>query len=114
MRFYKKSDKIMVCKINGETKIVAFSTDIDVVKSDIRLFNSIIKPIIKEIIMKYKYSIAFGSGYNFKIIGYDDLDKFIYDSKVKPFIGGFLHSNDLELIKNLIRLKPNTKLMINN
>lgn len=101
MRLYKKSDNILTCKLNDEIKIIACKNDIQLIKSDIAIFNNIIKPSILSIIKEYDYVILFGYGYNCKLIGFNDYDTFIESCKIKPFIGGVLQQKDIEVINNI-------------
>lgn len=101
MRLCKKSDKIMVGKLNGDSKIIVFVNNIDLLKQDIKMFNVLIKPLIIDISNSYNYIIITGNGYNSKAIGFNSFNEFINNCIKKPFTGGILSDFEIDLLKRL-------------
>lgn len=100
MKLYKKSEHIFKCNFEGENRIIACKSSIDLLKSDMGVFNHFVRPLLNECVKKYKYLILIGFSYDYQCYGTNDFEIFKQNTRMKLFTGGILHPDEMdELIK---------------
>lgn len=107
MKLYKKSKHIYTTKIDNETFIIVIHdnydmNDIKKYKIDYSFFkDTIIRSIEKD--KRYMLVVGNGSITGAKVFITDDFDTYYENCRFKPFLGGVLDNEELEILNKINR-----------